>query len=348
LSWTGVGLPGDWKQVTAVQAIDDVVMKLDDRIWSSGLFICGHPKSGTSLLMTMLDSHPELVVYPEESHFFRKFLPAFFSDPDANLVDLALEYLLHIFDWNQTEPPDHQSGFPDRDYSDFSRQEIRRKFEQLINNRGHQPEVALPAAIISYGIVSGQVNERTKYWVEKTPYNEQYAEELFNFWPKAKCLHIIRDPRDNYASYKIKHADWTPEQFAYSWWRSFEAGERNAKRYGRDSYLVIRYEDLVQSPKDTIEEIIEFVGIQFDPILQKPTRAGEMWAGNSMFGDSFGKISQKPAGRYKASLSDEHIRQIEDLLRFDMRSAGFLTDTQASISRSIIAWMKRFKWKLSG
>ena len=33
------------------------------------VFICGHPKSGTSLLRNLLDSHSELVVYPEETWY---------------------------------------------------------------------------------------------------------------------------------------------------------------------------------------------------------------------------------------------------------------------------------------
>ena len=41
----------------------------------SPIFICGHPKSGTSLLRSILDSHPEIIVYPEETGFFRRYLP---------------------------------------------------------------------------------------------------------------------------------------------------------------------------------------------------------------------------------------------------------------------------------
>ena len=41
----------------------------------SPVFIAGHPKSGTSLLRSVLDSHPELVAYPEETSFFRRYLP---------------------------------------------------------------------------------------------------------------------------------------------------------------------------------------------------------------------------------------------------------------------------------
>jgi hypothetical protein len=39
------------------------------------VFICGHPKAGTSLVRSILDSHPQLIVYPEETVFFRRYLP---------------------------------------------------------------------------------------------------------------------------------------------------------------------------------------------------------------------------------------------------------------------------------
>lgn len=52
------------------------------------IFICGHPKSGTSLLRNLLDFHPQLVVYPEESRFFRQFLPlAKDALPGSNLAN---------------------------------------------------------------------------------------------------------------------------------------------------------------------------------------------------------------------------------------------------------------------
>ena len=34
-----------------------------------GLFLGGCPKSGTTLLLSLLDGHPKLVVVPEETHF---------------------------------------------------------------------------------------------------------------------------------------------------------------------------------------------------------------------------------------------------------------------------------------
>jgi hypothetical protein len=342
----GVGLPGDGKVKTLTRAQYTTPAVLDEEIWASGLFICGHPKSGTSLLMTMLDSHPELVVYPEESHFFRRFLPQVRSEANTDLILLAQENLLHIFEWNQINPPDHQEGYADRDYSAIDSQQIREHFLQLLQSHDLQLESVLPAAILSYGLVSGQVNSHTQRWVEKTPYNEQFADVIFSFWPNAKCLHIIRDPRDNYASYKKKQTEWQPEHFAYSWWRSFDAGRHNEIRFGKDRYRIIRYEDLVRSPEIKIKELTEFIGIHDDPILRRPTRAGGIWAGNSMFGDSFEKISAKPAGRYHDSLSEDAVARLEDLLRYDMRSLKYQVESKANLPTSFAGRMRRLRWKL--
>jgi tetratricopeptide (TPR) repeat protein len=41
---------------------------------TSPVFICGHPKSGTTLLLALLDFNQDLAVFPEETTFFRYFI----------------------------------------------------------------------------------------------------------------------------------------------------------------------------------------------------------------------------------------------------------------------------------
>ena len=38
----------------------------------SPLLICGHNKAGTSLLVSLLDGHPDVLSFPEETKYFRK------------------------------------------------------------------------------------------------------------------------------------------------------------------------------------------------------------------------------------------------------------------------------------
>src|SRR3990172_5712525 len=59
------GITGSYGALGSVDAV------LED----NATFICGHPKSGTSLVRGMLDSHPQLIVFPEETKFFRRVLP---------------------------------------------------------------------------------------------------------------------------------------------------------------------------------------------------------------------------------------------------------------------------------
>lgn len=332
----------------SLQAISEGSNVLNEQLRDSGLLICGHPKSGTSLLMTMLDSHPQLIVYPEESHFFRRFMPARRSHPEKRIGKAAREHLLHIFEWNQESPPEHQAGFPDRDYSSIDIARVQALFDDTLQRHDGGSEAALPAAVLSYGIATGQVSDQTKYWVEKTPYNEQYAPEIFSYWPNAKCLHIVRDPRDNYASYKRKHEDWHPEHFAYSWWRSCRNGLRNLKRFGSNQYLLLRYEDLVQDTEKVIAEIVRFLGIEDDPILRRPTRAGGLWMGNSMFGDSFERISAKPAGRYRDYLQADEIETLETLLKPEMQNLAYSLETTPGQTGFLVSWFKRARWRLQG
>ncbi|MGE5223096.1 MAG: sulfotransferase, partial [Omnitrophica WOR_2 bacterium] len=61
------------------------------------VFICGHPKSGTSLLRSLLDSHPQVIVYPEETSFFRRYLPAAKGLSLDEKIELEDRLLIHIF-----------------------------------------------------------------------------------------------------------------------------------------------------------------------------------------------------------------------------------------------------------
>jgi len=275
------------------------------------IFICGHPKSGTSLVKSILDSHPQLVVYPEETIFFRRFLPQSIGLDVDQQLELAEKYLIHIFTWNRKSPPPSQDGFPDRDYSEIPFDKIRQQMRTLVkNNHQHEGDI-LSAAILAYGLISGLINSDTRYWVEKSPYNEYYAKRIFSWWPEARCIHILRDPRDNFLSYHRKHPDWRAEFFSANWNRSSNAANQNLKHYGISRYFILRYEDLVQSPESYLRKLSEFLNIDWDTSLITPTRAGAQWIGNSMFSDRFLGISNSPVARWKDNLSPTDSATIE-------------------------------------
>lgn len=318
-------------------------MKLDT---FSPVFICGHPKSGTSLLTALLDGHPAIVSYPEETNYFRRFLPAIKDKEPGEIISQAEKLLIHIFQWNQATPPDHQKDFPDRDYSDIDFKQVRKVYAEYVQN-GHAVESGyLEAAIIAFGSVTGLLNEKSRLWVEKTPYNENYTDKIFDLWPKAKCVHIVRDPRDNFVSYIRKHPEWSAKVFAWSWMRSTQAGMENQGRLGRDKYHLIYFEELLRNPENVTHGLAEFLGIQWDEALLKPTRAGDSWRGNSMFDEKYQTISTDPIGRWRDKISSLDLAVIQAIGGKIMNAIGYELATTDMSDFSIIEKIRILRERL--
>lgn len=287
------------------------------------IFICGHPKAGTSLLTSLLDGHPGLVVYPEETLFFRRFLPAIEGKSVDEKLALADELLIQIFQWNQEAPPEHQNGFPDRDYSNIDFDQVHQILKEHLHRADGSDMDYLEGAVYAFGKVSGLLTDQTCYWVEKTPYNEFYSEQIFTWWPEAKCIHIIRDPRDNYVSYKVKHPNWTVKTFAGSWNHSIKAGLDNQKSFGKDRYHIIRFEDLIKNPKSETSHIAAFLNLEWKESFLEPTRVGAKWGGNSMFVPTFDSISKDPVGRWKTKTSLIDLVILQTIAHSMMDAAGY-------------------------
>jgi hypothetical protein len=309
------------------------------------VFICGHPKAGTSLVRAILDSHPQLIVYPEETVFFRRFLPQSVGlDLEAQL-ELAEKTLIHIFEWNQETPPLSQEGFPDRDYSSIAFEDVRQAFHERASEDYRHPGDILSAAVLAYGQIRDQVGSETLHWVEKSPYNEYFAEQIFTWWPEARCIHVVRDPRDNYTSYRRKHPSWNPEFFAANWRRSTQAGLQNARRFGPKYYRLLRYEDLTGSPDATLHQLVDFLHIDWHPSLASPTRAGEGWAGNSMFADQFQGISAAPVDRWKEELGALDARVIELMIKSTLVECDY-SPSYPNLPQSLAARWRVAAWPI--
>jgi hypothetical protein len=310
----------------------------------SPVFICGYPKSGTTLLLALLDHHPELLVFPEETRFFKQILPY----PKRQNLDYVLSQTsvknLGLGKFRMT------SGA--RDYSEIDFNTYTKCLEVSVGT-SPDPLTLLEGVINCYGRVTGQ--RGTRYWVEKTPLNEFYLNKANQLWPDLKALYMIRDPRDNYCSHsdlrqrrhlarKKKYADADEEtrakhlsppleitEFIAYWLDSIAQWEQFAKR-NESQALLIRYRDLVQNPRQELSRICDFLGINWDDILLSPTRNGTLWTGNSMHGTQFTGISTSSLGRYKQHLDEGEIRQLEGLLDKTMRRYGWnleYTDTSS-------------------
>lgn len=286
------------------------------------VFVCGHPKSGTSLLLNLLDSHPQLVVFPEETMFFREVLPLLRSASRDEWFSIAEQHLIDFFNWNSEKPTTSQAGFESHDYSFVPYGQVHSALKENWETVKQEADV-LSAAVLAFGTASGQLSDETAWWVEKTPMTEYFTDDLFKLWPEARILHIVRDPRDNYSSYERKHTDWSAQHFARKWRRSTQAGFINQQQYGTNRYLMINYEDLVTKNRQTILQVCDFLEIKFEEILLRPTKVGRDWKANTMFDQAFEQVSSVPVGRWMTNLTKFQVDVIEVIAAKQMKARGY-------------------------
>jgi hypothetical protein len=288
------------------------------------IFIGGYPRSGTTLLTALLDSHPDLLVYPRETQFFKQVMPLFKRDPA-----LALDFLI----WETSQSAwyaTHLYG-EGKDLGQF-----QAGLRELFQKQGGTPKALLQAIMLAHAQVTGQGYKRA--WVEKTPHNELFATTLFSWFPGAKLIYIVRDPRATFASvrgfYKIMRVKQMGVlRFCVEWRSSLQANRRNAARFPT---LTIRYEDLVEDPRPTIERICDFLGIRFEESLLQPTFDGADFTGfssYSSFATQFKTIDRSSLVKWKEALSQHDLRVIEYLLAKDMAALGYAGD--AASRRSV-------------
>lgn len=99
-------------------------------------------------------------------------------------------------------------------------------------------------------------NELVEGWIDHTPNNILRIEQILQFFPAAKFVHIVRDPRAVYAS--VRHLDWgpsTPDAAALMWIKYVAAGLSAELKHGDNAVARIRYEDFVSDPTSSVARL---------------------------------------------------------------------------------------------
>jgi len=103
-------------------------------------------------------------------------------------------------------------------------------------------------------------------WGDQLGFVEYYADRIFAAYPSARMIHMVRDPGARAgesrmaSSHKVGRIGWET-----AWWlSSARLASRHQKNYP-GKYLIVCYEQLFSQPKQTMQEICEFIGETFHP-----------------------------------------------------------------------------------
>jgi sulfotransferase family protein len=110
----------------------------------------------------------------------------------------------------------------------------------------------------------------TKYFLEKTTNHCMCAEFILRTFPKARFIHIIRDPRAVVASILRASKSWgktwapqTARDATKMWSRVFLSGKRIKDLVANpDQYVEVRYEDLRTDPSRHLSSLFHWLGVE--------------------------------------------------------------------------------------
>jgi hypothetical protein len=104
-------------------------------------------------------------------------------------------------------------------------------------------------------------------WAEKTPGNVANIARILGYWPQAHILHILRDPKDVFASLHAGGKSGGPAGFAKTWCDMVGKGRRDALALGivGTRYMELRYEALVTEPERSMRAVLAFIDAPWEP-----------------------------------------------------------------------------------
>lgn len=215
-------------------------------------FIVGSPRSGTTLLRLMLDSHPELAIPPETG-----FLPAV-----RDLKERGEALRERFFEAIVTFP----ANAPAWDDFQISAETFQARLAAV------RPFTAASGVRLFYRMYAARFGKPR--WGDKTPLYSHHLRAIQEMLPEARFIHLVRDGRD--AAVSLREHWFSPGRdiaVQATFWRDNLLAARREGAACRH-FLEVRFEDLVRNPEAVLREICDFISLDFRPeMLRHDERA---------------------------------------------------------------------------
>lgn len=297
-------------------------------------FLVGNPRSGTKMLRELLNISPDLWMSDVESHFVPKYTRRVAQYGDLsdrqNFQRLAddLRGTRAFWQWeHRGVHVDTQAWFDACRTHDWPGT-IEALFHCVHSQEIKAPPKPWPEIV----------------WGDKTPVYMGEVPLLAGLFPQARILHIVRDPRDCCLSSENAWGN-SLLRTAQEWADRIRACRRAGLALGPERYLELRYEDLVDDVRGTLDRLFGFLGVP------TPADAGRFLRTPENLGAAKGaqQVVATNKQKWKSKMDPELRRRIEMLTGDLLDVYGYEREHPAlpvrSLSRAqMLAYRLRDAW----
>lgn len=245
------------------------------------IFIGGPPRSGTTLIRSLLNKHSQIGIAPETKLFW------VYDEKDIDIPSLRnLTWILKGDARNSKQLPNYikymQNG--SAEWQKFKRSELidvlRNSFES--NSRKQMME-----SLLSFYSPNKPIKG------EKTPIHALYYKTIKQYYPDSYFIQMIRNPyavcasalKKNFHGANSIQKMYVLLQYCYYWNWIANSGNEREKRDNK--YLVISFESLIQEPIMTVEKICQFLGVDFEEQMMEVEKVNSSFEQKYSVGKSF-------------------------------------------------------------
>jgi hypothetical protein len=263
------------------------------------VFLAGIDRSGIGLLGELLERHPRIAM-TRRTDFWSRYRGRYgdlrvVANVDRCLQAIAADRRGRVFE-------------PDRD--------------RLLAELAHGPSYPRLFELLQQQRLEQLGRAR---WGDKSLGTERYARLVLRAFPTARMIHVVRDPRDRYASQKYHRQGGKGgvAAGAAQWRWSVRLAERNTRRYP-DRYLVVRYESLVSDPERILRTVCAFIGEPY-PVGLVDELAPE--GQTSMEGDRApGPIHTRSVGTFRTRLTPREVLTLQLVAGHRLSRYGYVRE----------------------
>ena len=289
--------------------------------------ILGVGKNGTTLFGSLLDNHPEITTFPFEMKFVEHYHNRIKDKTFLGLTEFFLNKSKISLLNNESIKQDPMARIvvgnifaPDFDTNEFKKI-VRKNIDKSLKKEVDFKKfiILLHKCLNIY--LEKKINN--KIIIQDGVFGLRYIEEQKKLFKNIKFIIIVRNPLDVYVSLKkITHNFKTFRRNIHDLTiaENLNTSQENLnykilnkvfEKYSNDKdFLFLRYEDLVNSPKEVMTKTANFLNITFDNSLLEPTIFGKPWLGNSTSVKEKKGIDNKEVDKYKNFLNSDEINYI--------------------------------------
>ena len=276
------------------------------------VILTGHRKSGTSVFHRLFDGVNGVNLYPTDLTVLYAYFSCFTLKKNVSNNELK-ERLLHVVKSSM-----EYSAKQGLDLT--SKNHFLNVFESEIQKIDITNKSDVINSICNSWLKSKEVESKTDPLIVKETSQAIFFEDYIKEFPQLKMISLIRDPRDNYAAisagvdqYYSKFGENDLGALSSHINRArmdLTSAKINQENYP-DSFMAVRFEDLVKNTRVTMKGISNFLKIDFEESMLSPGISGKSYKGNNFEGVIFSGISNQNIGKWKERISIESAKVIE-------------------------------------